>query len=79
MYLVGIGVILLLMKWQEYGFVAEWSWWWVLSPFAGAVLWWWWADASGYTKRKAMEQENEVRQKRIDRNREAIGRRIRGR
>jgi small Trp-rich protein len=27
----------------------------VLSPFLGAVLWWMWADATGYTKKKAMQ------------------------
>jgi len=79
MYLVVIGLILVLMKWQEYGPVANWSWWWVLSPFAGAAVWWIWADWSGYTKRKAVERENAMKQKRIDRNREAIRQKIRGR
>ena len=55
MYLLGIGIVLLLMKWQEIGPVAAWSWWIVLAPFAAAALWWTWADWSGYTKRKAME------------------------
>ena len=40
MYLLGLGVILLLLKWQGIGMVADWSWWWVLSPFVGAMLWW---------------------------------------
>lgn len=73
MYLLGLGVILLLMKWQAYGPVAEWSWWTVLAPFAGAVLWWAWADATGYTKRKAMEREEQRKQDRINRQREAMG------
>jgi small Trp-rich protein len=51
------GIALLLLKWLELGPVAAWSWWWVLSPFALAALWWWYADASGYTRRKAMERE----------------------
>jgi small Trp-rich protein len=38
-----------------------------------AVAWWYWADASGYTKRKAMEKENAKKQARIDKNKEAIG------
>ncbi|HPR46034.1 MAG TPA: TIGR04438 family Trp-rich protein, partial [Ottowia sp.] len=58
MYLLGLGIILLLMKWQEIGPVANWSWMWVLSPFAAAMIWWAWADWSGYTKRKAMEKED---------------------
>jgi small Trp-rich protein len=73
MYLLGLGVILLLLKNLEIGFVANWSWWWVLSPFGLAVLWWACADATGYTKRKAMEREEERRQSRIDRNNRALG------
>ncbi|MDO5692575.1 MAG: TIGR04438 family Trp-rich protein [Pseudomonadota bacterium] len=73
MYLLGLGIILLLMKWLEFGPVAAWSWWLVLSPFAGAVVWWAWADASGYTKRKAIERENERKMARINRQREATG------
>lgn len=72
-YLLGLGVVLLLMKWQSFGFVSDWSWWVVLSPFAGAVLWWAWADWSGYTKRKAMEREARRKTNRIQRQREALG------
>ena len=79
MYLVGLGIILLLMKWLEYGPVATWSWWWVIAPFIGALLWWFWADTTGYTKRKAMERENAEKEKRIERNRDAIRQKIRGR
>ncbi|HPR45258.1 MAG TPA: TIGR04438 family Trp-rich protein, partial [Ottowia sp.] len=32
-----------------------------------------WADWSGYTKRKAMEKEDQRKLDRINRNREAIG------
>lgn len=73
MYLLGLGLILLVMKYLEIGPVAAWSWWLVLTPFALAVAWWSWADASGYTKRKAMERENQRRQDRIDRSKDAIG------
>ena len=73
MYLLGLGIILLLMKWQEIGPVANWSWMWVLSPFAAAMIWWAWADWSGYTKRKAMEKKDQRKLDRINRNREAIG------
>ena len=38
MYLLGLGVILLLLKWQGIGMVADWACWCVLSPFVGATL-----------------------------------------
>ena len=73
MYLLGIGIILLLLKYLEIGPVTDWSWWVVLSPFALAVAWWTWADWSGYTKRKAVEREDARKQARIDKNREQLG------
>lgn len=73
MYLLGIGIILLLMKYLEIGPVAIWPWWVVLSPFALAAAWWTWADWSGYTKRKAVEREDARRQARIDRSRADLG------
>ena len=73
MYLLGTGILLLLMKYLEVGPVAEWDWWVVLTPFGLAVAWWTWADNSGYTKRKAMEREDARRQARIDKHRSDIG------
>ena len=73
MYFLGLGLIFLLLKYLEIGPVATLSWWWVLTPFALAVAWWAWADASGYTKRKAMQREDARRQDRIDRSKTAIG------
>jgi small Trp-rich protein len=73
MYFLGLGIILLAMKYLEFGPVAELTWWWVLSPFALAVAWWAWADWSGYTKRKAMEKENDRKQARIDKSRVSLG------
>ena len=73
MYFLGIGIVLLLMKYLEMGPVASWSWLIVLAPFGLAVVWWAWADASGYTKRKAMEREDKRRLDRINKHREAIG------
>ena len=40
MVFLGIGIVLLLMKYFEVGPVATWSWLIVLAPFAVAVLWW---------------------------------------
>ena len=73
MYFLGLGIVLLAMKYFEVGLVANLSWWLALAPFALAVAWWAWADASGYTKRKAMEREAQRKQDRIDRNKTAIG------
>lgn len=73
MFFLIAGIALMLLKYLEIGFVAAWSWWWVLSPFAMAVAWWAWADATGYTKRKAMQRMDEKKQQRIERQREALG------
>lgn len=73
MYFLGLGLALLIMKYLAVGPVADWSWWIILAPFGLAVLWWTWADNSGYSKKKAMERENDRRQERIDRNRENMG------
>ena len=73
MLFLGLGIILLAMKYLEFGPVAAWSWWVVLSPFGLAVAWWTWADWSGYTKRKAVERENAKRQARIDKSKESLG------
>jgi small Trp-rich protein len=72
MYLLGLGLVLLLLKYIEWGPVALWSWWWVLTPFALAVAWWAWADATGYTKRKAMEADDKRRDERRARTKEAL-------
>jgi small Trp-rich protein len=73
MFFLIAGVGLLLLKYFEIGFVAELSWWWVLSPFAMAMAWWAWADSTGYTKRKEMEKMDQKKQERIDKQRAALG------
>ena len=73
MYAVGLGVILMLMKYLDVAPVVNWAWWWVLSPFVIAFVWWRWADSTGWTKKQAMKRETDRRQARIDRNRDAIG------
>jgi len=72
-YLLGLGLVFLLMKYFGLGPVAAWEWWWVLSPFGMAVLWWSWADWSGHTKKVAIAKEDKRRQERIERNHEALG------
>ena len=73
MYMLGLGLVLVLLKYLEMGPVAEWSWWRVLSPFAITALWWAWADSTGYTKRRAMEKMDQRKQDRINKHKEALG------
>ena len=73
MWFLGAGLVLLLAKWLEWGPVAAWPWWGVLSPFGLAVVWWAWADHSGYTKRRAVARENGRKQARLERQREQLG------
>jgi small Trp-rich protein len=73
MYALGVGLLLVLLKSLEVGFVANWPWWWVLSPFAVAVGWWGWSDYSGRTARKAMQSMDERKQKRLERQKDALG------
>lgn len=73
MWFLGLGVVLLLMKYLEISAVAQWSWWVVLAPFALAAIWWMWADASGYSKRRAMEKMDKRKNDRLAKNREALG------
>ena len=79
MYFLGLGLLLMALKYLELGPVANLSWLWVLAPFGLAVAWWAWADASGYTKKRAMERENQRKQDRIDKQRENIGTRRKSR
>jgi len=73
MWFLLLGLVAVALKYFEVGFVAQWSWWVVLIPFGLAMAWWAWADASGYTKRKVVEREDERRQARIDRQRSKLG------
>ena len=68
-----IGILGLALKYLESDPVASLSWWLVLSPFALAAAWWAWADASGYTKRKEVDKMEDRKQKRIDKQRAAMG------
>jgi small Trp-rich protein len=77
MYLLGVSLLLLLLKYMEIGPVATWSWWVIVGSFGATAAWWWWADATGYTKRKAMEKMDQRKQDRINKNKEALGMRPR--
>lgn len=73
MYLLLLGIALSLLKYLEVGPVAQWSWWWVLAPYALASLWWAWADATGYTKRRAVDRIERRKQDRLNKQRAALG------
>ena len=73
MFFVVLGVIVILLKYLEIGFVAQWSWWIVLSPFGMAIVWWTIIDLTGYAKRQAVKEEEARKKERIRRSREAMG------
>jgi small Trp-rich protein len=73
MWFVVLGVALIALKFAEIGFVAAWSWWAVLSPFAAAAVWWAYADSSGFTKRREMDKLEEKKSERRRQNMEALG------
>jgi small Trp-rich protein len=68
-----LGILLLAMKMADLGPVGALSWWWVLLPFALAVMWWSFADSIGLTQRRAMEKMEEKKIQRRNRNLEALG------
>jgi small Trp-rich protein len=73
MYTLILGIALSLLKYLDIAPVAQWSWWWVLTPFALTILWWAWADSTGYTKRKAMEKMDQRKKDRLDKQKQALG------
>lgn len=73
MYLLGLSLLLLALKYFQIGPVAGLSWWWIVGSFAATAAWWTWADWSGYTKRKVVERENARKAARIERQKEQLG------
>lgn len=73
MWFVMLGVLLIALKLADVGFVAMWSWWWVLSPFAAALVWWAYADSSGLTKKREMDKLDNKKLERRRKNMEALG------
>jgi small Trp-rich protein len=79
MLFVLIGVILIICNFFDIGPMGKWNWelmgdlWKFALPFGIAVAWWIWADASGWTKRRAMQRDAERKRDRLDRNIDAMG------
>ena len=72
MWMLLIALLLTLLKYLEIGPLAEVSWWWLLVPYGITAAWWSYADASGLTKRREVDKEEERRLKRIDRQKQAL-------
>ena len=74
MWLVVLGVVGLVLKWQQIGPVGQWSWWLVLAPLMAAPVWWAIADAIGLTRRNEEKHYETRRQQRRKETIEALGR-----
>jgi small Trp-rich protein len=68
MYLLIVAVILTVLKYMEIAPVADWSWWIIIGVYAATAVWWQVADVTGYSKRKSMEKEEQIRKDRQQRN-----------
>jgi small Trp-rich protein len=68
-----LGLALLAMKAAQFGPVASWPWWIVLSPFALAVAWWTFADSTGLTQRRAIDKMDKRKADRRQRDMDALG------
>lgn len=73
MYLLGIAVLGVILKYLEIGPFATIDWEWYLIPFGLTMAWWFWADTTGYTRRKAMEKIDKRKQDRLNKHKEALG------
>lgn len=73
MFFLFVGIVGIVLKFLQIDPVAGLEWWMVLSPLGLAVIWWAWADASGYTKRKAVEKMEQRAKDRLKKQREALG------
>ncbi|QHJ00700.1 TIGR04438 family Trp-rich protein [Xylophilus rhododendri] len=72
MIFLGIGIVLLALKWLEIGPVAQWSWLVVLAPFALAAAWWVYSDWSGLTARRQAERDEARKKARVDKQRDML-------
>jgi small Trp-rich protein len=75
MVFVIAGVVLVVLRLLELWPVATLSWWWVLVPFACAVVWWAIKDAAGWTQRDQMRKVDDKKAERRRRALEALGQR----
>lgn len=81
MAFVLIGVVMLVLRlggWVQFHEDPFWAWVIVLTPFLLAAAWWTWADASGLTKRRAMNDMEAKKAARRAQQLEAMGQAPRG-
>jgi small Trp-rich protein len=86
MWLVAIGVLMIVLNLVGIGPTAQWTWqiglengaitgdlWKFLLPFVLALAWWAWSDATGLTRRREMNRDEERKAERRRRNVAALG------
>lgn len=70
-----VGLVLLILKLLEIGPIADLSWWWVITPFIGALIWFEvFEKRLGLDKKKAFDELDRAKQDRIKKNMEAAKR-----
>jgi small Trp-rich protein len=66
MWLLGIGLLFILMKWVDFGPVGSWSWIWVVSPFIVALIWFeLFEPMLGLDKKKAHSDVEKIKAERV--------------
>ena len=79
MLFIVVGVGLVLCWFLDLGPMGSWNWefsgdlWKFVLPFVLAAAWWIWSDVTGWTKKKAMQRDDERKRDRLDRNIDAMG------
>jgi small Trp-rich protein len=79
MLFIIIGVLLIVLKIAGVSPMADWNLdffgdlWKLVWPFIAALVWWGWSDASGMTKRREMEKDEERKSERRARNISNLG------
>ncbi|WP_374673473.1 TIGR04438 family Trp-rich protein [Ideonella sp.] len=74
MIFIIIGVALIALKLLGVNPMAEWNYeltgdlWKMVWPFVAALIWWAWSDASGWTRRREMERDDQRKAERRARN-----------
>lgn len=72
MYLLLAAIAATLLKFYEVGPFSTISWWWILGLYAATAIWWQVADATGWSRRKAMEREQRIKDERLERQRKQL-------
>jgi small Trp-rich protein len=79
MFFIIIGILLIALRIAGVSPMADWNLelfgdlWKLALPFILALVWWAWADASGLTKRREMEKDEQRKVERRARNVENLG------